>query len=149
MDNIYGMTKRTELEKAVDQMATVEAAGGGTYYALARIAKGFGLEDAAAQLVEIGNQETNHAGFYATLNGKYPNDPAAFWRLVAKIAEEERKGEEHVEGIARKLEEMGLQAAAAEARLYAEQEKRHGEITAALLAKHAPEILAEMSSDNS
>lgn len=144
--DIHGKTKGTDLEKAVSQMAAAEASGGATYYALARIARGFGLEDAAAQFIEIGNQETNHAGFYATLNGTYPNTPEAFWRLVANIVQAERKGGEHVGGIARRLEEMGLPEAAAEARLYADQEKRHGEITAALLARYAPDVLSPPTS---
>lgn len=141
--NIHGSTKGTPLEQDVARMAAAEATGGGTYPALARIARDFGLEDAAAQLVEIGNQETNHAGFYATLNGTWPHDPDAFWRLVARVAEAERQGEKHVGDIARRLDGMGLPEAAAEARRYAAEEKRHGEIAAALIAKHAPHLLAE------
>ncbi len=89
MDNIYGKTKGTELEKTIAQLATGEAVGGGMYYALARIAKSYGLDDVAEQFTEIGNQETNHSGFYATLNGKYPNDKAAFWKLVAGLSKAE------------------------------------------------------------
>ena len=62
---IYGKTKGTEIEKQIAQLAAGEAMGGAMYYALAHIAQGWGLDDVAAQFVELGNQETNHGGFYA------------------------------------------------------------------------------------
>ncbi len=142
MDKIYGKTKGTELEKTIAQLATGEAVGGGMYYALARIAKSYGLDDVAEQFTEIGNQETNHSGFYATLNGKYPNDKAAFWKLVAGLSKAEWKGEPNLNALAQKLADLGLPEAAEEVKVFAEQEKRHGEITRAVLEKYAPEFLA-------
>ncbi len=141
--SIYGKTKGTPLEKTIAQLAAGEAMGGGMYYALARIAKSYGLEDVAAQFIELGNQETNHAGFYATLNGKYPADKAAFWKLVAGLSKAEFKGDANIGAIAQKLSDLGIEDAAEEAKIYAEQEKHHGEITRAILEKYAPEFLEE------
>lgn len=139
--SIYAKTKGTELEKTIAQLAAGEAAGGGLYYALARIARGYGLDDVAETFIEIGNQETNHSGFYATLNGKYPNDKEAFWKLVAGLSKAEFKGDTNLNDLARKLSNMGIPEAAEEVRLFAEQEKRHGEATRAILEKYAPNLL--------
>ena len=138
--SIYAKTKGTELEKTIAQLATGEAIGGGMYYALARIAKGFGLDDVAAQFIEIGNQETNHSGFYATLNGKYPDGKAAFWKLIAGLSKAEWKGEPNLNALAQKLADMGIPEAAEEVKVFAEQERHHGEITQAILEKYAPEF---------
>lgn len=138
---IYGKTKGTEIEKQIAQLAAGEAMGGAMYYALAHIAKGWGLDDVAAQFVELGNQETNHGGFYATLNGKYPQDKAAFWKLVAGLSKAEFKGEANIGVLAQKLSDMGIPEAAAEVREFAAQEKHHGEATKAILEKYAPEFL--------
>ena len=136
--SFYGQTKGTELEKTIAQLAAGEAMGGMMYYALARIAKEFGLDDAADQFTEIGNQETNHAGFYATLNGRYPKDGDAFWNLVRGLSKAEYKGEGALNGLAAKLESMGLTEAAASVKEFALQEKRHGELTQAILEKYSP-----------
>ena len=141
--SIYAKTKGTELEKTIAQLASGEAMGGAMYYALARIAKGYGLDDVAEQFIELGNQETNHGGFYATLNGKYPNDKAAFWKLVAGLSKAEFKGEANVNALAQKLADMGIPEASEEVRGFAEQEKHHGEVTKAILEKYAPEFLEQ------
>ena len=122
--SIYAKTKGTELEKTIAQLAAGEAAGGGLYYALARIARGYGLDDVAETFIEIGNQETNHSGFYATLNGKYPNDKEAFWKLVAGLSKAEFKGDTNLNDLARKLSNMGIPEAAEEVRLFDPREIR-------------------------
>jgi len=139
--SIHGRTKGTEIEKQIAQLAAGEAMGGAMYYALARIAKDYGLDDVAGQFIELGNQETNHGGFYATLNGKYPNDKAAFWKLVAGLSKAEFKGETNIGALAQKLSDMRIPEAAEEVREFAEQEKHHGEVTKAILEKYAPEFL--------
>ena len=69
---IYGLTKGTDFEKLCDGAAKAEAAGVMTYYALARMAKEQGYpEEVSETFIEMANQEAVHAGFYATLNGKY------------------------------------------------------------------------------
>lgn len=141
--SIYGKTKGTEIEKQIAQLATGEAMGGAMYYALARIAKDYGLDDVAAQFIELGNQETNHSGFYATLNGKYPSDKAAFWKLVAGLSKVEFKGETNIGALAQKLSDMGIPEAAEAVNEFAAQEKHHGEVTKAILEKYAPEFLEQ------
>ena len=72
---IYGLTKGTDFEKLCEGAAKAEAAGVMMYYALARMAKEQGYpEEVSAQFIEMANQEAIHAGFYATLNGKYDSD---------------------------------------------------------------------------
>ena len=77
---IYGLTKGTDFEKLCDGAAKAEAAGVMTYYALARMAKEQGYpEEVSETFIEMANQEAVHAGFYATLNGKYNAD---IWQIA-------------------------------------------------------------------
>ena len=52
------------------------------YYALARLAKEQGFDDIAETFIASANQEAVHAGFYATLNGRFPKD---FWQFAETI----------------------------------------------------------------
>lgn len=110
--DFHGKTKGTALEKTIAQLASGEAMGGAMYYALARTAEHLGYGDVAKEFIELGNQETNHAGFYATLNGKYPIDRDAFWKLVKGLSKAESKGEASFAKLAGRLEDMGLHEAA-------------------------------------
>ena len=134
--SIYGLTKGTDLEATMAAMAQGEANGTMMYYALARLAKEQGLNDAAQTFIEAANQEAVHAGFYATLNGKYPKD---FWQLVAGIKMAEIKGETSVKALADKVRAAGLTAAADEMEIFAKQEGHHGVILDELLKKYSPE----------
>lgn len=138
--NIFGKTKGTELEKKIAQLATGEAVGGAMYYALAKIAKEkFGLDEAAKELIELGNQETNHGAFYAMLNGRYPYDEKEFWQMVEGLSKAEYKGENNINELADKLAELGLDKKGVEqVREFALQEKHHGEVTQAIIEKYAP-----------
>ena len=138
--SIYGKTKGTELEKTIAQLAQGEAVGGSMYYAMAHIAKEkFGLEEAAKELIELGNQETNHGAFYAMLNDRYPHDEKTFWQMVRGLSKAEFKGENNVDQLADKLEQLGIdQEAVKQVREFAQQEKHHGEITKAIIEKYAP-----------
>ncbi|MBR1617767.1 rubrerythrin [bacterium] len=137
---MFGQTKGTELEKQIAQLAIGEAIGGAMYYALAKIAKDkFGLDDVAKELVELGNQETNHGAFYASLNGKYPYDEKGFWKLIRGLSKAEYKGENSVNMLVDKLEKLGVDKMAVEqVREFALQEKHHGVATKALIEKYAP-----------
>ena len=137
--NIFGQTKGTEIEKQIAQLATGEAIGGAMYYALAKIAKEqFGLEDVAKEFIELGNQETNHGAFYASLNGRYPYDEKSFWQMVRGLSKAEIKGENNINKLADKLESLGIDKKAVEqVREFAIQEKHHGEVTKAILDKYA------------
>ena len=136
--NIYGQTKGTEFEKQIAQLATGEAMGGMMYYALARIAQDFGLEEVAKEFIGIGNQEVNHAGFYATLNGKYPSNEKAFWKLVKGLSKAEYKGEGNLKKLADALRAKGLSEAADSVEYFALQEKHHGIKTEDIYNKYAP-----------
>jgi len=135
MESIHGLTKGTDLEPIMAAMAQGEANGVMMYYALARLAKEQGLDDVAATFIESANQEAVHAGFYATLNGKYPKD---FWSLVAGIAKAEYKGEESIKALADKVRAAGFTAAADEMEIFAKQEGHHGVVIDEILAKYAP-----------
>ena len=135
--SVHGLTKDTELEPMIKVVAEAEAAAVMMYYALARLAKEQGLNEAAATFIESGNQEAVHAGFYATLNGKYPKD---FWQFVAGVAKAEYKGEKNVLAVAEKVRAAGLTAAADQMEIYAKQEHHHGEVLDELLKKCAPKI---------
>ena len=138
--SIFGQTKGTAIEKQIAQLAQGEAIGGAMYYALAKIAKEkFGLEDAAREFIELGNQETNHGAFYASLNGRYPYDEKAFWDMIRGLSKAEYKGEVNINQLADKLAESGVDKKAVEqVREFALQEKHHGEITKAIIEKYAP-----------
>lgn len=138
--SIFGQTKGTELEKHIAQLATGEAIGGAMYYALAKVAKEkFGLDDVAKGFIELGNQETNHGAFYAMLNGRYPSDEKEFWQMVRGLSKAEYKGEDNINQLADKLAELGVDKEAVEqVRIFATQEKHHGEITKAIIDKYAP-----------
>jgi len=139
--SIYGQTKGTEIEKQIAQLAAGEAIGGAMYYALAKVAKEqFGLENVAKEFIELGNQETNHGAFYASLNGRYPYDEKTFWQMVRGLSKAEYKGEGNVNQLADKLASLGIDETAVEqVREFALQEKHHGEVTKAILDKYAPE----------
>ena len=134
-DSLHGLTKGTELESTMAALAQGEANGVMMYYALARLAKEQGLNDAAAIFIDSANQEAVHAGFYATLNGKYPKD---FWNFVAGIKTAETKGEDQVKALADKVRAAGLTVAADEMEIFAKQEGHHGIVLGELLDKYAP-----------
>ena len=92
------------------------------------------------------NQETNHAGFHATLNGKYPIDKDAFWKLVKGLSKAESKGEANLGKLAEQLESMGLHEAAEQVKEFGAQETHHGEATMAILRKYAPEYASDAPS---
>jgi len=136
--SIYGQTKGTEFEKQIAQLATGEAMGGMMYYAMARIAQDFGLEEVAKEFIGLGNQEVNHAGFYAILNGKYPNNERDFWKLVKGLSKAEYKGEANINKLADSLRVKGLSEAADSIEYFALQEKHHGIKTEDIYNKYAP-----------
>lgn len=138
--SIFGQTKGTELEKTIAQLAAGEAVGGAMYYALAKVAKEqFGLDEVAKEFIKLGNQETNHGAFYASLNGRYPYNEKAFWDMVRGLSKAEYKGENNVNLLANKLEKIGVNKEAVEqVREFARQEKHHGEVTQAIIDKYAP-----------
>lgn len=88
--SIFNIAKGTEFEDLARNLMQAEANGTIMYYALARLAKEQGYDDIAPIFIEAANQEAVHAGFYATLIGKYPQN---FWRLVRGLEKAETCGE--------------------------------------------------------
>ena len=134
--SIYGQTKGTELEKVVKNIMQAEANGTMMYYALARMAKEQGYDDLVDIFIEAANQEAVHAGFYATLNGKYPQD---FWGLVRTLQKAETNGEGQVRDIADQVRAAGFNEAADEMEVFARQEGHHGVMMAEILARYPQE----------
>ncbi len=131
---IYGITKGTDFEKLCEGAAKAEAAGVMMYYALARMAKEQGYpEEVSEKFVEMANQETVHAGFYATLNGKYNAD---IWKLAEAFAAGEEKGEEQVRQFAQAFRTAGYNEAADEMEVFAKEEGHHGATLRALVEKY-------------
>jgi len=137
-ESLHGLTKGTDLEAATVALAQGEANGTMMYYALARLAKEQGLNDVAQTFIESANQEAVHAGFYAVLSGKIQKD---FWQFVAGVAKAEYAGKAKIKGLADMVRAAGLDKAADEMEIFAEQEWHHGVVIDELLKKHAPEYL--------
>ncbi|MCR4667324.1 MAG: hypothetical protein K5657_08555 [Desulfovibrio sp.] len=136
--SLHGKAKGTKLEKITEMMAQGEANGTMMYYALARLAKEQGLDDVAKEFVVLANQEAVHAGFFATLNGKVPNN---FWNFVRGVMAAEYSGETTVKNYADKFRAEGLADAADELEIFAKQEGHHGVALKKMLEKHSPESL--------
>ena len=143
MDSLHGLTKGTPLEGTVKAVMQAEANGTMMYYALARLAKEQGLDEVAKIFIESGNQEAVHAGFYATLNGKYPKD---FWKLAATVMKAEYAGEAQVKALAEKVRAAGFTEAANEMEVFAKQEGHHGKVIEEIIAKYRPEKVEEETS---
>ena len=138
--SLHGITKGTAFEKIVNMMAAGEANGTMMYYSLARLAKEQGFEDVAAEFITAANQEAVHAGFYATLNGKCPQN---FWQLLRGVMKVEINGEAKIMEMAAKFREAGLAEAAAEMEVFAKEEGHHGKMLEKILRKYQPELLED------
>ena len=137
MESLHGLTKGTELEPMVKQAMMAEANGTMMYYALARLAKEQGFDDIAETFIASANQEAVHAGFYATLNGRFPKD---FWKLAETIMKAEYAGEKTIAEMAQKVRAAGFNAAADEMEIFAKQEGHHGEVLKEILEKYKPKL---------
>ena len=131
---IYGKTKGTEFEKLCDGAAKAEAQGVMGYYALARMAREQGYpEEVSETFIEMANQEAVHAGFYATLMGKFDCD---IWKIAENFAKGEFNGEQQVNQFAQAFRAAGLDEAASEMEVFAKQERHHGETLTELINKY-------------
>ena len=141
--SMYGLTKGTPLEKMTSMLAQGEAKGVMMYYALARLAREQGLDDAAEKFIEAANQEADHAGFYAVLSGMYPND---FWALVRGLQKAETAGEGNLKKLAQNIRAQGLDEAAAQVEIFAEQEGHHGVLMQEILDQGG--LIASLNKEN-
>lgn len=142
--SIYGITKDSELATAMNLFMKAESNGAMLYQALARVAKEQGYIDASEAFEKIAMQESVHSGFFAVLNGKYPQE---FWKLVAGIQKAEANAESQIKPIIDAFRAQGNHEAANELSVFMDQEKQHGVILAELLQKHAPEYLGKADDD--
>lgn len=131
--SIFSIAKGTEFEDLARNLMQAEANGTMMYYALARLAKEQGYDDIAPIFIEAANQEAVHAGFYATLIGKYPQN---FWSLVRGLEKAETNGEAQIQAIADKMRAAGLAEAADEMEVFARQEGHHSVMMREILAKY-------------
>ncbi|MBQ7476096.1 MAG: rubrerythrin [Selenomonadaceae bacterium] len=137
--SFYGLTKGTELDFAMDCAMRAEANGGVRYYLLARLAEEQGLnEEISKTLIELANQEIYHAGFYATVNGKFPSD---FWSSLESIMHAEYEAKVNVKNMADKVRAAGFAEIANQMEIFAKQENHHGEVLEELLKKFKPKDL--------
>ena len=114
--SIYGFAKGTDLEQMMKAMMQAEANGTMMYYALARMAREQGYDDIVDTFIEAANQEAVHAGFYATLVGKYPQN---FWGLIRGLQKVEASGEAQLMALADKVRAAGCDEAADELEILA------------------------------
>ncbi|WP_432647293.1 rubrerythrin [Mitsuokella sp.] len=142
--SIYGQAIGTDMEKMMKGMMQAEVNGTMMYYALARLAKEQGYDDIVDTLIEAANQEAVHAGFYAVMSAKYPQD---FWGLIRTLQKAETNGEAQVKAIADKVRAAGFAEAADEMEIFAKQEGHHGVMMAEILAKYPEESKPKAKSD--
>lgn len=141
--SVYGLTKGTELDFLMDCAMRAEENGGVRYYMLARIAEEQGLdEEISKTLIELANQEAFHAGFYATLNGKFPKD---FWSSIESIKNAEFEAKKNVKNLSDKVREAGFAEIAAQMEIFSEQENHHGEVLEELIKKFKPKDIATVA----
>ncbi|MBQ7198341.1 MAG: rubrerythrin [Selenomonadaceae bacterium] len=134
--SFYGLTKGTELDFAMDCAARAEANGGVRYYLLARLADEQGLDkEISKTLIELANQEINHAGFYATVNGKFPND---IWSSLESIMHAEYEAEKNIKNMSDKVRAAGFNEIADQMDIFMKQEVHHGEVLEELIKKFKP-----------
>ncbi len=134
--SVYGATKDTELSKIIETSEQGEANGAVIYQALALIAREQGYAEEAEVFSEIANMEAMHAGFYAAMNAKYPQD---FWELVKNIRNAEAAADGKMPAVIAKVRALGTKEAlkAAEGMEFIrEQENFHARILDKLIARH-------------
>lgn len=143
MESLHGILKGTELEAAAKALAQGEANGVMMYYALARLAREQGLDEIAEKFIEAANQEAVHAGFYATLIGKYPQN---FWGMVETLRKAETAGEASIKAFADQVRALGFNTAADEMEIFAKQEGHHG-VLMSEIQKFQPAAVEEKKAD--
>ncbi len=123
--SLYGVTKGTKLEKQVDELLGIETRAVGLYYGLAMLAKDKGLNDVADALLKLAGDEARHAGLYTVLNAHVPPDVFA---MITRVADIESNSVKHIKAFAQQLRELGLDEAAQEIEIVADDEGRHGQV---------------------
>lgn len=132
--SLFAQTKGTTVEKDIENFIQLEAQGVTMYYALARLADERGLTELAEELKSIAIDEAHHAGLYAVLNGKVPED---IFSCMEQMAERETNGVEFIKAFAQSIRDIGLEDAAQEIETAALDEGRHGAKLKELIKKYS------------
>lgn len=131
--SLFGVTKGTKLEKQVDELLAIETRAVGLYHGLAVLAKDKGLTDIAETLLKLADDEARHAGLYAVLNAHVPQDVFA---MITPVADIESNSVKDIKAFAQQVRELGLDKAAKEIEIVADDEDRHGQALQELVKKY-------------
>ncbi|MGL5750259.1 MAG: hypothetical protein ACRCXT_07020, partial [Paraclostridium sp.] len=123
--SLKGMTKGTELEEIIDNMAKGEAMAATMYFSLACMAREKGLLDVAKGLEKIASDEARHSGLYSFINGN-PNED--IFKILENLENEEFKAGDDIVNLADKALELGLKEVADKLREVAKEEIMHGNL---------------------
>ena len=122
--SLYGVTKGTELEKQIDKLLELETRAVGLYHGLVRLAKEEGLNDAADAFLRLAHDEARHAGLFTVLNARVHQD---IFAVLGPVAQAESNAVKDIRALAQKARNLGLDEAAREIEVVAEDEGRHGQ----------------------
>lgn len=131
---LYGLTKGTPLEPMIEAAAKAEAMAVMNYYALALMAEEQGLpKELSSSFRALADQEAVHAGFYATLNAKLPND---IFRMMENMQRGEAGADKFLQPLANQFRELERADVAEQIENFIRQEQHHAEVLTTLLEKY-------------
>jgi rubrerythrin len=137
MMNLYGVVKGTELEKAVLGAYNAESNGAVLYFTMGLMAKEKGMNDLAEVLMSNAKEELAHAGMYAEMLGRVPED---FLHLLPSMQQAKEKAGQPLGALADMVEKLGQSEAAEAIRKTIPQEIHHGQVLKEMLEKYKDEI---------
>ena len=97
------------------------------------LAKEQGLKDLSDVFMSIAKEELVHAGMYAELIGKIPEN---FFKLMPFLQQAEANADKHLGGLADMVEKLGHLEEAAAIRKTIPEELRHGAILQKMMEKY-------------
>jgi rubrerythrin len=132
--SLLGITKGTDVEKQIDQIAALESQGVTMYNGMAILAREQGYDDVADHLIALAIDEARHAGLYAVLNGHIK---ANFFEILKTAASVEVGSVKKLQEFAQKIRNLGLMHAAQAVEETALDEGRHGSILKEIVDTYA------------
>ncbi len=123
--SLLGVTKGTDLEKQIDQIAALESQAVTMYTGMAILAREQGHDDVADHLTALAADEARHAGLYSVLNGHIQSD---FFEVLKAAVSLESGSVKKLQEFAQKIRTLGLVHAAQAVEEAALDEGRHGSI---------------------
>ena len=131
--SLLGVTKGTDVEKQIDQIAVLENQGVTMYNGMAILAREQGYDDVADHLTALAADEARHAGLYALLNGHIKSD---FFEVLKIAASLEGSSVKKLQEFAQKIRSLGLAHAAQAVEEAALDEGRHESIIKEIVDKY-------------